>query len=322
MTTTPATPSTPSDPSGHGCADRHLGDRLAALVDGELSHDSRDRVLAHLATCPGCKAEADAQRALKSAFATTPPPAPSAGLLARLQGLPAMTADDGGADGPRDPGDPAPFGHSLGGGLTGGPLSRGGERPGAERAFAFGLLPGGRDRGSLLAPAALDTDRGFRIHEPARAHRGHRLAFAAAGAVSLAAFAIGGALSGVGGSSGGPGSTGTVAAGNGPASTASFRTTAGRSDEESRGSRSQPGSLSASLGPLAPSGQLPPPGTPLLAADSLLVPGIALSPDPVVVPAVSPLAITPPNALSPDGTSPAPTPTAPAPGAPGAVSPR
>ncbi|MGE7383347.1 zf-HC2 domain-containing protein, partial [Serratia bockelmannii] len=32
-------------------AEQHLGDRLAALVDGELKHDARERVLAHLATC-------------------------------------------------------------------------------------------------------------------------------------------------------------------------------------------------------------------------------------------------------------------------------
>ncbi|MER5782063.1 zf-HC2 domain-containing protein, partial [Streptomyces mobaraensis] len=33
------------------------GARLAALVDGELGHDARERVLAHLATCWTCKAE-------------------------------------------------------------------------------------------------------------------------------------------------------------------------------------------------------------------------------------------------------------------------
>jgi hypothetical protein len=38
-------------------------------VDGELSADSRDRVLAHLATCAKCKAEADAQRRLKNVYA-------------------------------------------------------------------------------------------------------------------------------------------------------------------------------------------------------------------------------------------------------------
>ena len=43
----------------------HLGDRLSALVDGELSHDERDRLHAHLAACKDCRAEAAALRALK-----------------------------------------------------------------------------------------------------------------------------------------------------------------------------------------------------------------------------------------------------------------
>ena len=80
--------------SGHGrirrghLAEQHLGDRLSALVDGELGHESRDRVLAHLATCAKCKAEADAQRRLKNVFAEMAPPPPSESFLARLQGLP------------------------------------------------------------------------------------------------------------------------------------------------------------------------------------------------------------------------------------------
>ncbi|WP_052851571.1 anti-sigma factor family protein [Streptomyces avicenniae] len=305
-----------SSPPEHGPADRHLGDRLAALVDGELSHDSRDRVLAHLATCPGCKAEADAQRALKSAFASTPPPAPSAGLLARLQGLP--TTASAPPDGPEGPDAAGPLGRGLGGRA----LPGGEERPQAERAFALGLLPGGKDRDSLLAPATLDAQRGFRIHETARPHRGHRLAFAAAGAVSLAAFAIGGALSGLGTPSGGTGSPGTVAAGNGAPATSSLRPVSGRSDEESRGPRSQLAALSGSLGPVAPSGQLPPPGMPFLAPDPLSYPATPFSPDPVVVPAVSLLTLAPPTAPASDGTSPTPAPTAPPSVTDGAVSPR
>ncbi|NEE17614.1 zf-HC2 domain-containing protein, partial [Streptomyces sp. SID7499] len=82
-------------------AEAHLGDRLAALVDGELKHDARDRVLAHLATCAKCKAEADAQRRLKSAFAMSASPSPSEGFLARLQGLPGGPGgDDTGSGGP------------------------------------------------------------------------------------------------------------------------------------------------------------------------------------------------------------------------------
>lgn len=141
-------------------AEHHLGDRLAALVDGELSHDARERVLAHLATCPKCKAEADAQRRLKALFVESAPPPLSAGLLARLQGLPG-----GGPDGPGGPS--GPFGP-----------------PSAADPFAY-------------VPARPAAQQGFPVHkvggqEAGRSRR--RLAFAAAGAVSLAAIALGGSL--------------------------------------------------------------------------------------------------------------------------------
>lgn len=83
------------EPEGH-LAEQHLGDRLSALVDGELGHDARERVLAHVATCPKCKAEVDAQRRLKNVFAEAAPPAPSESFLARLQGLPGGGDSDGG----------------------------------------------------------------------------------------------------------------------------------------------------------------------------------------------------------------------------------
>jgi anti-sigma factor RsiW len=43
----------------------HLGDRLSALVDGELDGAERDRAHAHLAGCEQCRAEAAELRALK-----------------------------------------------------------------------------------------------------------------------------------------------------------------------------------------------------------------------------------------------------------------
>jgi anti-sigma factor RsiW len=43
----------------------HLGDRLSALVDGELDGAERDRAHAHLARCEACRAEAADLRALK-----------------------------------------------------------------------------------------------------------------------------------------------------------------------------------------------------------------------------------------------------------------
>ncbi|MFJ2740471.1 anti-sigma factor family protein [Streptomyces sp. NPDC087440] len=171
-------------------AEQHLGDRLAALVDGELGHDARERGLAHLATCAKCKAEADAQRRLKDVFAQSAPPAPSAGFLARLQGLP------GGSEGEDGPGGDGPAGRRrFGEGTAFGvyasedPLGFG-SRIGYESQGAHpGVLPGG------------SGDRGFRIHEVGRTdseraggRRPRRFAFAAASAVSLAAIALGGAL--------------------------------------------------------------------------------------------------------------------------------
>jgi anti-sigma factor RsiW len=43
----------------------HLGERLSALIDGELSHAQRERVLAHLARCESCRQEAGVLRLLK-----------------------------------------------------------------------------------------------------------------------------------------------------------------------------------------------------------------------------------------------------------------
>ncbi|WP_329185881.1 zf-HC2 domain-containing protein [Actinacidiphila glaucinigra] len=170
------------------CADQHLGDHLAAFVDGELHDDARDRVLAHLATCADCKAAADEQRRMKDVVAATAPPAISAGLLARLQELPGGDGDGG----------EGPFGD---GGLME-TASLGGERLGG------GLFGKAREEFSL--PLSASASRGFRIHESGRsgaavapvgpspsvtAVRGRRrFAFAAAGAVSMAAIALGGAL--------------------------------------------------------------------------------------------------------------------------------
>ncbi|MDX3535922.1 zf-HC2 domain-containing protein [Streptomyces sp. MB09-01] len=142
-------------------AEQHLGDRLAALVDGELKHDARERVLAHLATCAKCKAEADAQRRLKTMFVESAPPPLSAGLLARLQGLPGS-----GPDGPSGPA---------------GPPGPGPKAADPFEAFAYGLHA-----------AARPQQQGFRVHEVGRPRR--RFAFVAAGAVSLAALALGSGL--------------------------------------------------------------------------------------------------------------------------------
>ncbi|MFD5285090.1 anti-sigma factor family protein [Streptomyces rubrogriseus] len=168
---------------GH-LAEQHLGDRLSALVDGELGHDARERVLAHVATCPKCKAEVDAQRRLKNVFAEAAPPAPSESFLARLQGLPGGGDSDGG--GSPFSGLPQGFGASAASGVFG---------PRRDERFEFGYVPAGSH--APVLPSAT-SGRRFRIHEVSRpesdrsASRGLRFAFAAAGAVSLAAIALGG----------------------------------------------------------------------------------------------------------------------------------
>ena len=254
-------------------AEQHLGDRLSALVDGELGHEARDRVLAHLATCAKCKSEADEQRRLKNVFAEAAPPPPSESFLARLQMLPAGGDSDSGsplpggfggrlggtAGGPGLPGDPSasrdfadfgvfgsgdsfgyvpsgPHGGALtpseGRGLLGGGRGASGGRGflgdrgflsgrgflgerGAlgDRGFlggGRGLSGGGDDRPDRRERSADDRDgrgvtgdRGFRIHDVSRqeaersASRGMRFAFVAAGAVSLAAIALGGVTNGM-----------------------------------------------------------------------------------------------------------------------------
>ncbi len=158
-------------PSSPTPAEQHLGDRLAALVDGELGHDARERVLAHLATCARCKAEADAQRTLKSVFASAAPPPPSEGFLARLQGLPGGPGEPGAPGGPR-----SPLEQLLGG---------------------SGVKSDGFATAAVVTPEPPRT--GFRIHEvgdraSGPSGRGRRFAFAAASAVSFAAIALGGTL--------------------------------------------------------------------------------------------------------------------------------
>ncbi|TWD73255.1 putative zinc finger protein [Kribbella amoyensis] len=71
----------------------HPLDRLSAAVDGELDHDSRDKVLSHLVGCDSCRAEVDAQRRLKGQLAALEAPGPSDDLMQRLMGVPAFSLE-------------------------------------------------------------------------------------------------------------------------------------------------------------------------------------------------------------------------------------
>jgi anti-sigma factor RsiW len=65
----------------------HLGQRLSALIDGELDGDDRDRVLVHLARCELCRDEAIALRTLKRRMNALGEAAADSALTRRLMGL-------------------------------------------------------------------------------------------------------------------------------------------------------------------------------------------------------------------------------------------
>lgn len=232
----------------------HLGDRLAALIDGELEDESRERVLAHLATCAECKAEADGQRRVKSVFAGTAPPPPSEGLMARLQGLPAtgpgFDADFGALGGPPAPGPRPdfsfPLGHSRHG--HGSRTAQNGPSGQGPLGSLFGALDGGVSGSQRVL-------RTYRSTEAERLMaRGRRFAFAAAGAVSLAAVALGGALT-----AGQPSTGSTIAAAPSRAPAAGVERGDRRGEQVmfSRARAAQPTPTmhsGASPGPLAPGG--------------------------------------------------------------------
>ncbi|MGH3191683.1 MAG: anti-sigma factor family protein [Streptosporangiaceae bacterium] len=97
----------------------HLGNRLSALVDGELDGAERDRASAHLAGCEQCRAEAAELRVLKQKLRSLTTRAPAeAAMTSRLI---AMTGPGGpqpprcrllrgmpGAGGPRSAGRGSP----------------------------------------------------------------------------------------------------------------------------------------------------------------------------------------------------------------------
>jgi hypothetical protein len=65
----------------------HLGQRISALIDGELSDSERDRVLAHIAGCDECRQEAVALRALKRRMHSLGEAMVDAALTGRLMAM-------------------------------------------------------------------------------------------------------------------------------------------------------------------------------------------------------------------------------------------
>jgi len=125
----------------------HLGDRLSALVDGELGGAELDRAHAHLAGCEPCRAEAAELRALKRKLRGLLDGAPAEAAMTRR--LIAMTG----------PGGPVPPrrrllrvvpGRRLAKPATGPVSSRPGSGPTAEPRSAFRPRPSARRRRYLV----------------------------------------------------------------------------------------------------------------------------------------------------------------------------
>ena len=110
----------------------HLGERLSALIDGELGAAEHERALIHLAKCESCRFEADMTRRLKRRLTGLGEPEPDMDFMGRLMSQPSLGGPRGRGDsGPSDPPRPGPFGSSpplgssrpLGGFPGGGPLA-------------------------------------------------------------------------------------------------------------------------------------------------------------------------------------------------------
>jgi anti-sigma factor RsiW len=100
----------------------HLGGRLSALIDGELSDAERDQVHAHLVGCDECRAEAAALRTLKRrvrGLGETPADGDLTRRLIALGGLPRQA----GSPRPRRPGSSRARA-ALTAALSGGPAAR------------------------------------------------------------------------------------------------------------------------------------------------------------------------------------------------------
>lgn len=156
----------------------HPEDKLAAYVDGELGHGAREKVLAHLAQCADCRAEAEEQRRVKALLANSSEPGPSADLMSRLLALGA-----GGADGPA----PGPVDEDiLDDDIVVPPRSRGSVQP-VTRGF-----PGtARPRGGTGPRPGRPANPSARVRPPVSKRR---LTFAAAGAFSMMAVALSSAV--------------------------------------------------------------------------------------------------------------------------------
>lgn len=137
---------------------KHLGIQVTALVDDQLSHDERDRALAHVTRCEQCRLEMEQERATKAAVRRLPRVEPPAELV---QALLAMAA-------------------------TGEPL------PPQRRPFPGPAMPPVSWRPQESGPQGRRpiSRQGSRRPEPAPRLQRERLRLAAAGALSAGALTL------------------------------------------------------------------------------------------------------------------------------------
>lgn len=76
----------------------HLGNRVSALVDGQLSPGAAERALAHVAGCPRCASDLSAARAARQVLSRVDDVRPAGDLTARLLALGGPVSDP--TDGP------------------------------------------------------------------------------------------------------------------------------------------------------------------------------------------------------------------------------
>jgi anti-sigma factor RsiW len=88
----------------------HLGQRLSALIDGELDGSERERVLVHLSGCDSCRDEVAALRMLKRRTSALGQDASGVGaaLTGRLIGLSALVSLQEREDADQPPPDSSP----------------------------------------------------------------------------------------------------------------------------------------------------------------------------------------------------------------------
>lgn len=144
----------------------HPLDKLSAVVDGQLDHDSRDKVLSHLVGCDTCRSEVDAQRRLKARIAALESPDPSTDLMQRLMGVSSFSTE------PREEVRPVVTPVSVFPQRSAFPAGRtGGTRPGPARGTRSRRRSGVLGAAGSAAAVASLLGTAFVVGEPSRSEQ-------------------------------------------------------------------------------------------------------------------------------------------------------